>query len=326
VTKPQLRHWAALALVLALSIAVWTYTRERHDLPPFDHAKAVDLSDEKRAGYERMLFNELAFGWNRETARFTGDDATQRREAAWLAAANDGYELAHLALQVAQPSNGRKYHTEKPLRRLEELIAQGDAGAMCMWLPLSLLIARSDDEHDTKYRPIGIEYARMGLRRHHPRCMVLVGWAMLAGSDGFARDVEILEIDWIGRPLPGLPVSGPKSDPTLRPADTPAGVASNADVLLAPPKVQGEYIDDGTEDVLLRFPQERLLANDTTGNAGATLRIVDVFDARHGQVYLVHGVDAQGRPTVEVVFVPEPRPTSSPTTTTWTTPGLSCAS
>ena len=189
-TRTQFRHWAALAAALAISIAALNHTWERHDLPPFDHLKAIALSHEKRAEYERMLFNELAFGWDTETARFMGDDATSRREAAWLAAANDGYELAHLVLQVARPSKRQKYHTEKPLRRLEELISHGDPGAMCMWLPLSRLVAHSRDEFLRKYRPTGMDYARKGLRRNHPRCMYEVGRVMVNDSRQLAHDIN----------------------------------------------------------------------------------------------------------------------------------------
>jgi len=190
-TKTQLRRWAALALVLALSaagFAAWSYTQERHDLPPFDRAKAAMLSPEKRAEYERMLFNELDNGWNTGTPLFKGDDATARREAAWLAAANDGYELAYLVLQVVQPRGGHLYANEKPLRRLEELIAEGDAGAMCMWLPLSSFVAYRDDQLRKRYRVQGLKYLRMGLEKQHPFCMLRVGYFTLLGWEGFNQD------------------------------------------------------------------------------------------------------------------------------------------
>ena len=96
------------AIVLLGGMALYVYSRERHDLPPFDHAKAAVLPAKTRAQYERDLFNEIR-DWNAGTP---GHDLWSR-EAEWLRMARDGYELAYITLQVLSPTKGI-FAVEKP--------------------------------------------------------------------------------------------------------------------------------------------------------------------------------------------------------------------
>src|SRR5262245_60553056 len=112
--------WAATVLTVlgaltAGAYSLWAYAQERHDLPPFDREKARALTAERRAEYERLLFNEIA-DWNAGTPRHD----LWSREAEWIRMATDGYELAYITLQVLSPTKGR-FSIDKPLQRLTEL-------------------------------------------------------------------------------------------------------------------------------------------------------------------------------------------------------------
>ncbi|MBB3014958.1 hypothetical protein [Cupriavidus alkaliphilus] len=172
------------AIILA-SVVLWAHAQERHDLPPFDYKKAEQLSPEKRVEYERSLFNELDY-WNTGTPRYMGKDGTNRREADWMSMAQNGYELAYIALQVLQPSTGIRYAARKPLARLTELADRGDASAMCMYTLLSNV--GSERERD-EYREQGRAYWRRGAEIGHPACLSRVGFFLMNGIQGFPKDV-----------------------------------------------------------------------------------------------------------------------------------------
>lgn len=174
------------AIVLFGGMALYTYSRERHDLPPFDYAKAAVLSAKTRAEYERDLFNEIR-EWNMGTPKYMGKDGAPRREADWLAMARDGYELAYITLQILQPSTGIRYEIKRPLGRLSELAESGDVGAMCLYPELSNM--GSDDER-AKYREQALAYWRRGAELEHPGCLSRVGYFLMAGIQGFPKDVR----------------------------------------------------------------------------------------------------------------------------------------
>ena len=172
------------AIILA-SVVLWAHAQERHDLPPFDYEKAKQLSREKRAGYERNLFNELS-AWNTGSPKYMGKDGTNRREADWMAMADDGYELAYITLQVLQPSTGMRYAVEKPLARLSELADGGDAGAMCLhWR----LIDRDPKGKEARYINSALSYVERGAAIGHPACLRIVGGLLLTGSQGISQDI-----------------------------------------------------------------------------------------------------------------------------------------
>lgn len=96
------------------------------------------------------------------------------------------------------------------------------------------------------------------------------------------------------------------------PDTAPAGDAASAvalpattEMLLDLPKVVGEVLA-GTEDTVLRIGTELLLANDSTANADAPLRISAVGNASHGQVSLQTSINGAGQTVTEVVFLPDP--------------------
>ncbi|QEZ42865.1 hypothetical protein [Cupriavidus oxalaticus] len=168
-------------IVLLGGMALYVYSRERHDLPPFDHAKAAVLPAKTRAQYERDLFNEIR-DWNAGTPRHD----LWSREAEWLRMARDGYELAYITLQVLSPTKGI-FAVEKPLARLSQLAESGDAGAMCLYPELSNMGA--DDER-AKYRDQALAYWRRGAELEHPGCLSSVGFFLMTGIQGFPKDVQ----------------------------------------------------------------------------------------------------------------------------------------
>ncbi|TDF66782.1 hypothetical protein [Cupriavidus sp. L7L] len=174
------------AIVLLGGMALYIYSLDRHDLPPFDHAKAAVLPAKTRAQYERDLFNEIR-EWNTGTPKYMGKNGTNRREADWLAMARDGYELAYITLQILQPSTGIRYEIKKPLARLSELAESGDAGAMCLYPELSNM--GSGDER-AKYREQALAYWRRGTELEHPGCLSSVGFFLMTGIQGFPKDVQ----------------------------------------------------------------------------------------------------------------------------------------
>ncbi|MFJ4294425.1 hypothetical protein ACIP1U_32400 [Cupriavidus sp. NPDC089707] len=177
---------AALTFIALGGAGLYVYAQERHDLPPFDHEKAKQLSAETRAEYERNLFNELE-AWNTGTPKYLGKDGTNRREADWLAMAQDGYELAYITLQVLQPSTGIRYAAEKPLARLTELAEGGDAGAMCLhWY----LIDRDPKGNQAKYIEPAYAFMRSGAAVGHPACLSRVGFFLMTGIHGFPRETR----------------------------------------------------------------------------------------------------------------------------------------
>jgi TPR repeat protein len=158
-------------------------------LESFDSAKAAQLTPEKRAAYEQELFSEVLH-WFDPTHRYPTWEPNYYlpREQRWLEMANDGFELAHIALRVLQPSAGVKYNAGPALRRLEELAEQGDQGAMCMMQSLSIVASPRDvtPQIDDRARYWMIKGGELG----HPECLLMWGSRLLVGSDGQPKDPE----------------------------------------------------------------------------------------------------------------------------------------
>ncbi|MDK3025367.1 hypothetical protein QO239_22470 [Cupriavidus taiwanensis] len=171
--------------IIFASVVLWAHAQERHDLPPFDYEKSKQLSREKRAEYERDLFNEL-YAWNTGSPKYMGNDGTNRREADWMAMAQDGYELAYITLQVLQPSTGIRYSVDKPLARLTKLADGGDAGAMCLY---TYLIDRDPAGKEAKYIKPGYAYKQRGAELGHPACLRDVSYYLMTGIHGYPKDV-----------------------------------------------------------------------------------------------------------------------------------------
>jgi len=176
---------ACLAVVTLGAAFTYVYTRERHDLPPFDRSKAGTLSPPKRAQYERDLFNELP-NWNTGSPRYRDVEGIRQRERDWLAMAMDGYELAYITLQILQPTGGYTYAPEKPLKRLAELARGGDVGAMCLYPRLARMMTNEIGVDQKAQWPA---YERQGMELGHPGCLSKVSYFLMTGIHGYPKDV-----------------------------------------------------------------------------------------------------------------------------------------
>lgn len=171
----------ALAAVVLAGHALWAYAQERHDLPPFDAAKTPLLSHEKRAEYERLLFNEIP---PHNAGSFRHDIWSREKE--WLRMADEGFELAYITLQVLSPTKG-KFALDKPLNRLEALAGQGDASAMCLYRQLVTWGQQRPSDFE-KYNPKAVEYMEKGVSLGHPECLATKGAILLRAPDATKED------------------------------------------------------------------------------------------------------------------------------------------
>jgi len=188
-SKP-LRTWLVLLLaLLAPVLSVGGYVAfERHpeyfprlDLPPFDSAKAAQLSPQKRAAYEQELFSEIP-RWRLGSRRYPNPADSAKREQRWMQMANDGFELAYITLQMVSPSQLQRYARGGPMKRLVQLSEQGDTGAMCL---MSALVSGNP-----KYASTYKKWLERGAALGHPECMIRLGSKLLGGSDGYPKDVH----------------------------------------------------------------------------------------------------------------------------------------
>lgn len=179
---------SALATLVGTLWFGWLVRYPWH-LEPFDHAKATQLTAEKRAAYEQELFSELLH-WFDPTQRYPTWEPNfyLPREQRWLEMARDGFELAHIALRVVQPGAGRKFNAGPAFKRLEKLAHQGDLGAMCMMQSVRLIASPRDvtPEIEDRARHWMVKGAELG----HPECLLMQGGRMLVGSDGQPSDPE----------------------------------------------------------------------------------------------------------------------------------------
>lgn len=185
-------RWLLAILVLLLALGTLWFTwlvRFPWHLEGFDPARAAKLTPEKRAAYEQELFSEVLH-WFDPTTRYPTWEPNYYlpREQRWLEMANDGFELAHIALRVLRPSAGVKYNAGPAFKRLEELAEQGDQGAMCMMQSIRIIASPRD------VTPQVIERARhwmvKGAELGHPQCVRMLGGRLLMGSDGQPQDTQ----------------------------------------------------------------------------------------------------------------------------------------
>jgi hypothetical protein len=148
----------------------------RRGLHHFNVQRAAALSAEQRAAHEQELFSELS-QWERPSRRYPTLADVSQRERRWHQLASEGFELAHITLQVLQPDGGFVYPLDKPMRRLQVLAEQGDSGAMCLMTGLVRQVKRSRaaGEH--------VELARQwllrGAERGHAECQLQLGRPLL---------------------------------------------------------------------------------------------------------------------------------------------------
>jgi hypothetical protein len=193
----------SLLLAVALLIGgVWLYLEFMHwlprtDLPEFDQKKASLLSPEKRKAYEQELFSEL-FEWNQVSVRYPSVADIAKREQRWFEMAADGFELAHITLQVLSPTSSRVYALSGALERAKQLAQAGDVGAMCLMKSLSTAAAA---EHAvSKYHQENDIWLAKGARAGHPQCQIELAVLLSVGVRGFKQDTaQFLDLEFQAR-------------------------------------------------------------------------------------------------------------------------------
>lgn len=199
--RQQGRRWpwktVGLSLLLAFVLLAWNWQLLtiwwstpvwRHSpLPAFDASKAQTLSAQRRAELERELFSEL-WMWNIQSRRYQEPDSLGKRRQRWLEMSAEGYELAHLTLQVLDP--GDPPHNPLPVfKRLEELAQQGDAGAMCLYGGIAFQLPSWAVDW-TPQRKRAREWMEKGAQLGHPQCLIALGGRLTAGTEGYPKDVK----------------------------------------------------------------------------------------------------------------------------------------
>jgi hypothetical protein len=186
------RRWVPVA-ALAVGLVLWVaYVLVRSQLPthlePFDPSRAALLTPERRAAYERELFEEL-FYWFEPTRRYPMWHPKLfyvARERRWKEMAADGFELAHVVLRVVQPSTGRRFWMEPAFLRLEALAEQGDVGAMCLMAGLNVI--GSGGKYNARRGAVARRWMERGAALGHPQCLRDWGGRLLLGVDGQPQD------------------------------------------------------------------------------------------------------------------------------------------
>lgn len=184
--------WPALlagaVFFAASSMMLYESTREyfpRLNLRAFDPRRAELLSVEQRATYELELFSELS-QWNRPSRRYPTAAGVSQREKRWRLLADEGLELAHVALQVLQPDGGFVYPLDGPMERLLTLAQGGDSGAMCLMTGLIRQVKRSS--LSAKHSELAMKWLKLGAERGHAECQLQLGRRLILGEDGVTKN------------------------------------------------------------------------------------------------------------------------------------------
>jgi len=182
--------WLGAAILLASCLLLgYEAAREyfpRFDLRSFDRQKGARLGAAPRAMLERELFNELPY-WNLESRRYAGPSAGAQREHRWREMADDGLELAHIALQVFHPERGSIHPLAEPMARLEAMAREGDAGAMCL---MTVLVDQARSKASAPMRDQAHQWLRKGTQLGHPECQLHWGRHLILGLDGTRPDAR----------------------------------------------------------------------------------------------------------------------------------------
>src|SRR5690606_30991149 len=135
-----------------------------------DAGKAASLSPERRAEWERELFNEVPM-WNTQSRRYQEPNGRLEREMRWRAMAEGGYELAHLALRVFEPRSVHMHNPWPALMRIDELARQGDAGAMCLYATIATRLPERGGIDWSPQRAQARFWMMKGVEMSHPECL-----------------------------------------------------------------------------------------------------------------------------------------------------------
>ena len=194
------RKWSAIGfmLLLAVGLAWWSEQNIRiwasfelwrqMPLPDFDASKTANVSQEQRAEWEQELFAEVN-RWNDHSRRYHGPSGTLERELRWRTMAEEGYELAHLALMVFEPSSGRMQRPLPALKRLDELARLGDAGAMCLYTTIAMKLPERGGIDWSPQKAQARFWMQKGAEIGHPACLIHLGARLQSGFTGFVQDV-----------------------------------------------------------------------------------------------------------------------------------------
>lgn len=196
--------WPALCagaiLFTACALLMYESAREylpRRGLPHFDMQRGSALSAEHRAAYERELFSELS-QWNRPSRHYPTHADVGQRERRWRRLAAEGLELAHITLQVLQPDGGFVYPLDEPMRQLQVLAEEGDAGAMCL---MTGLVGQSKRSRvAAEHIELARQWLLRGAERGHAECLLQLGRRLLLWREGLPGDTQRgLSLDFAAR-------------------------------------------------------------------------------------------------------------------------------
>jgi hypothetical protein len=134
-----------------------TYVPPPHDptLGPFDPDTARKLSPEKRREYDVRFFNEM----------FVKDDhPTDARYQLFKKMADEGFEVAHLALRLFDIRLGGNRYRPEAWPRLKALAAEGDLSAICLHAKYTYIFEPKLDQR------VVFEAVRAAAEAGHPHC------------------------------------------------------------------------------------------------------------------------------------------------------------
>ncbi|QIM51093.1 hypothetical protein [Hydrogenophaga crocea] len=200
ITGRRKRRGSTLGLVLLMAagliwwnwqtLCIWAHFVHPFASPRvvFDADKAATLSAERRAEFERELFKEV-YMWNTWSRRYNAPDGLVQREARWRAMAAEGFELAYLSLTVFEPSTVQVHNPLPALNRLQTLARQGDAGAMCLFSAISVMLPTRPGVDWSRLRAQARDWMQKGAYLGHPDCFIQLGGRLRTGNDGFRQDV-----------------------------------------------------------------------------------------------------------------------------------------
>lgn len=149
------------------------------DIPPFNSARASQLSAEKRRQYDAVFFNEIAI-WNMSSNRYGPDvmASSAARKADFKRMAEDGYLPAYVALRLLNIVRGVELEDKEALDMLVKAAEEGDVSAMCafVWMPVNRKLLPYE-----KSKVLGRQMEARGLAMGHQACMASRGIKYLFG-------------------------------------------------------------------------------------------------------------------------------------------------
>jgi len=175
--------WPVVAAVLLVIVLLYSpnsrsenFRPPLHDptLGPFDATKARGLAIEKRREYDVLFFNEMAV---------KDDHPTAQRYTLFRQMADDGFEVAHVALELFDIRRAGDRFNPKAWPRLKKLAAEGDVSAKCLYALYANDLEPSIGEGTR--RQLIKEAASAG----HPRCST--AYSAYLRLDGAEQDAFV---------------------------------------------------------------------------------------------------------------------------------------